>query len=123
MELRSETVEKRNLAGVEWDESHFKFCEFRDFSIDGQIICSDFVTCSFTNVDWYWGLFSASNFIDCRFSGCIFRGCGFPDSRFVDCKFTNCRFIEDNLGGPCDFTKAISYGCTMTDTEGFMFRA
>ena len=92
MKIRSETIGKGNFAGVEWDENHFKFCEFRDFSIDGQVICSDFVTCSFSNVEWYWGLFSASNFIDCEFSGCIFRGCDFPDSRFVDCKFTKLSF-------------------------------
>jgi uncharacterized protein YjbI with pentapeptide repeats len=122
MVMRSVTIGKGDVAEVEWDENHFKFCEFRRISIEGQAVCSDFVSCLFTNVDWYWGLFSGSNFIGCRFTDCVFAGCAFPQTRFIDCIFTNCRFTKDNLNASCDFSDTISYGSTLNGTEGFMSR-
>src|ERR1700692_2732861 len=69
--VRSETISSNNLAGMEWDEGYFKFC----------------------------------NFVGCRCADCTFAGTRFPDSRFIDCELVNCKFIQDNLGGECDFSK------------------
>jgi uncharacterized protein YjbI with pentapeptide repeats len=71
------------------------------------------------NIDWYWGLFSGCNFINCDFADCAFAGTRFPDSRFVDCKLVNCRFTQDDLGGDCDFSKTIAYGCSVESSLGF----
>jgi hypothetical protein len=60
--MRSETVRKEDLSKVEWDDSYFKYCEFDDFYLEGNIACSDFVSCSFNKIDWYWGFFSGANF-------------------------------------------------------------
>jgi uncharacterized protein YjbI with pentapeptide repeats len=78
MHTRSEIVNQERSAAVQWDDNYFKLCNFESFSIEGYVIGSDFVSCSFSNVDWYWGLFSGSNFISCTFRDCIFRGSSFP---------------------------------------------
>jgi uncharacterized protein YjbI with pentapeptide repeats len=117
--MRTEAIDKENLALVEWDENYFKYCDFADFSMEGGLICSDFVSCSFNNVDWYWGLFSGTNFVSCRFTDCVFRGSTFADSRFVECKFANCRFIKDNLDRGCVFTRTTAFGCMVDGGEGF----
>jgi len=117
--MRSETVGKDNLDSVAWDENYFKFCDFENFSVEGESVCSDFVQCSFTNVDWYWGFFSDANFVNCRFKACVFRGSSFRGTKFVECTLTDCRFVKDNLDGDCDFSEAIAYGCTIDAGEGF----
>jgi uncharacterized protein YjbI with pentapeptide repeats len=117
--MRAETVRTEDLSKVEWDDSYFKYCEFLDFSLEGDIACSDFVSCTFHNIDWYWGFFASANFIRCRFIDCDFRGCNFADARFVDCELTRCHFVNDNLGGACKFDEAAAYGCTLIDTTGF----
>ena len=109
-----------NVAGIEWDDEHFKYCTFSRLQMEGNTICSDFVDCIFENVYWYWGLFTATNFINCQFNECTFAGTDFPDSRFIDCKLTNCKFIGDNLAGdPCCFDKTVAYGCSVVGCEGF----
>ena len=115
----SETINAANLAGVNWDEDYFKFCDFEGFSIEGGLVASDFVGCSFSKIDWYWGLFSGCNFIDCSFADCTFAGTNFADTRFVDCKLVNCAFKHDNLGCDCDLSKTIVYGCSAEHTSGF----
>jgi len=117
--MRSETVRKEDLSRVEWDDSYFKYCEFDEFDLEGNIACSDFVSCTFNKIDWYWGFFSGANFIRCRFVDCVFRGCSFGDARFVDCELTRCQFVNDNLGGACNFDGAAAYGCTLLETAGF----
>jgi uncharacterized protein YjbI with pentapeptide repeats len=117
--MRSETINSDNLAEIEWDEEYFKYCNFEGFSIDGGQVSSDFVSCSFGNIDWYWGLFSGCNFISCNFADCSFAGTNFPDTRFVDCKLVNCKFTQDNLGGDCDFSKTTAYGCSVESSLGF----
>jgi len=116
---RSETITSNNLAEMEWDEGYFKFCTFEGFSIEGKQVSSDFNSCSFKRVDWYWGLFSGCNFIGCSFIDCTFAGTNFPDTRFIDCKLVNCRFIQDNLGGECDFSKTTAEGCSVEKCTGF----
>ena len=113
------TFTQDNLGPVDWDENYFKWCHFEDFSIEGKVICSTFLSCSFKNIDWYWGLFSDCNFINCEFKDCVFRGTSFPGSRFVECTLTNCRFVKDNLNGDCDLEETHAYGCTIDGCEGF----
>jgi hypothetical protein len=96
--MRSEAVRKEDLSRVEWDDSYFKYCEFDDFNLEGNIACSDFVSCTFNKIDWYWGFFSGANFIRCRFVDCVFRGYSFGDARFLDCELTRCQFVNDNVG-------------------------
>ena len=117
--VRSETINSDNLAEVEWDEEYFKYCDFAGFSIEGGLVASDFVGCSFSKIDWYWGLFSGCNFINCNFADCKFAGTNFPDTRFVDCKLANCEFTQDNVGGDCDFSKTTAYGCSVENSMGF----
>ena|ERR1035441_1993117 len=117
--MRTETIDKENLAATEWDENYFKLCDFRDFSMEGGIISSDFVSCSLKNVEWYWGLFSCSNFIECRFTDCVFRGSSFFGCRFVDCVLSDCRFIKDNLDADCGFSGTVAFGCSIQGGEGF----
>jgi uncharacterized protein YjbI with pentapeptide repeats len=117
--LRSQEINSENFTDVGWDEGYFKFCNFEGFSIEGGLVSSDFVGCSFKNIDWYWSLFSGCNFISCTFADCAFAGASFPDTRFVDCKFVNCKFTQDNLGGDCDLSKTIAYGCAVESSLGF----
>lgn len=117
--MQSVLVNKENFAAIGWDENYFKHCEFEAFSVEGGLVCSDFVSCSFKGVEWYWTLFSGSNFIDCQFKDCVFRGASFPNSRFVECSLSNCRFIKDNLGGDCGFSDAVAYKCSIEGGEGF----
>ena len=117
--MRSEIIYKENAATIEWDENYFKYCEFVDFSMEGEVVSSDFIGCSFRNLDWYMALFSFTNFINCRFINCIFQGTGFPDTRFVDCTLIDCKFVKDNLNRDCYFTKTSAYNCQVSDGEGF----
>ena len=117
--MKSEIIDQGNLETIEWDNSYFKYCEFGGFSIEGEVISSDFISCSFKNIDWYWGLFARANFIDCQFVNCVFSGTSFPDARFVECTFSNCRFLQDNLGAECGFAKSVAYGCKIDGGEGF----
>jgi uncharacterized protein YjbI with pentapeptide repeats len=117
--VRSETINPQNFTDIDWDEGYFKYCNFEGFSIEGRQVTSDFVDCSFKDIDWYWGLFSGCNFINCDFADCTFAGTDFPHSRFVDCKLMNCTFSQDNLGGDCDFSKTIAYGCSVERSLGF----
>jgi len=117
--MRSEVINPGSVSTVEWHEGYFKYCTFEDLSLEGLLVSSDFVDCSFTNTNWYWGLFSDANFVNCSFADCTFAGTSFPDSRFVDCRLVNCRFIEDKLGGSCDFAKTRIYGCSVENCTGF----
>ena len=118
--MRSETINSDNLAEVEWADDFFKFCDFVGFSVDGEVVASDFVCCSFNKIDWYWGLFVGCNFISCNFTDCSFAGASFPGTRFVDCKILNCVFIKNNLGTDCDFSETTVYGCSVENTTGFV---
>jgi uncharacterized protein YjbI with pentapeptide repeats len=117
--MHSATIGKGNLEGTAWDGNYFKFCTFDEFSQEGGVIGSDFLSCSFRKIDWYWGLFTSANFIDCEFVDCVFRGSTFADTRFVECRLTNCRFICDNLDAGCTFPGTVAYGCSLTGGEGF----
>jgi uncharacterized protein YjbI with pentapeptide repeats len=117
--MQSIIINKDNFAATQWDDNYFKHCEFVNFSKEGEVIGSDFIGCSFKNVDWYWGIFTQANFIKCHFIDCVFRGTSFVDARFIECKMDNCLFIKDSLGADCDFSRAVAYGCTINGGEGF----
>jgi uncharacterized protein YjbI with pentapeptide repeats len=121
--MRTEIIDKENFAATEWEDNYFKYCNFHGFSPEGKLICSDFISCSFKDLDWYWGLFSDTNFIDCHFTDCVFRGSTFADCKFVECKLTNCRFIKDNLDADCDFPGTVAYGCEVDGGCGFTTEA
>ncbi len=118
--IRSETITSKNLAGVEWDEGYFKFCNFEGLSIEGGLVSSDFHGCTFKEIDWYWGLFSDCNLIDCNFVDCTFAGTNFPGTKFINCKLVNCKFIQDNLGVECGFSETSSCGCSVENSSGFI---
>lgn len=117
--MKELTITQDNLKSVNWEEEFYKYCNFENFSIEGGHIDSDFIDCSFDNVEWYWGIFNIVNFVDCIFNNCIFRGSAFPDCKFVECEINNCRFIKDNLDSDCTFENASSYNCKLNNTEGF----
>jgi len=117
--MRSTEIDATNFETIEWDDCYFKYCEFSGFSKQGGVISSDFVACSFKNLDWYWGVFAQANFVRCNFTNCTFRGASFADARFVECGLKDVRFIEDNLRIRCDFSGAVAYGCTVEGGEGF----
>jgi uncharacterized protein YjbI with pentapeptide repeats len=117
--VQSEVINSENVSAIEWDDGYFKYCTFEGLSMEGLLVTSDFVDCSFTAVNCYWGLFSGANFVNCSFIDCTFAGTTFPDSRFVDCSLANCRFIADNLGGNCDFSKTHINGCSVENCTGF----
>ena len=115
---RSLRITQDDLPTTEWGEGAFKFCEFSNFNIDGGSIDSDFRQCTFSRIEWYWGIFSLTSFVECRFHGCTFRGTAFAQCIFVECVFENCRFVQDNLGGACAFDGSRAYGCTASKCEG-----
>ena len=117
--IEAQTITSENFSLSDLDSSFLKFCSFENLSIEGGHVDSDFRSCSFTGVDWYWGLFNICVFVECQFMNCIFRGSGFPDCKFVECSFSKCQFVKDNLDGDCDFEGAIAYGCSIEDTIGF----
>ena len=117
--MREKKINAGNFSSIEWDDNYFIFCYFEGFANDGGIISSDFINCSFSNIDWYWGIFTLANFIDCKFENCTFRGTDFSDSKFIKCKLSNCNFVKDNLKGDCDFLGAIAFGCQVTNCKGF----
>jgi uncharacterized protein YjbI with pentapeptide repeats len=117
--MQSATITPENFSTIEWHDNYFKYCNFEGLIPSGEHVDSDFNACSFKDIDWYWGLFNTSNFIECRFENCIFRGSGFPDCKFVECIFTNCQFLKDNLNAECTFESAIAYGCQLENSVGF----
>ncbi len=121
--MKSMEIDATNFETVEWDDGYFKYCEFSGFSKDGGVISSDFVGCSFKDLDWYWEIFTSANFIQCHFANCTFRGTSFVDARFVECGLKGVRFMEDNLQSECDFSGAVAYGCTVDGGEGFKAQA
>lgn len=116
---QAETINAENFTSIDLVENYFKFAAFEDVSPEGGLIASDFTTCTFQRIDWYWGLFSSCNFIQCQFKDCVFRGTNFADSRFIECAFTNCQFVKDNLGGECTLEESIAYACKVENCLGF----
>ena len=118
-EMEAAKITSGNFSTIDWENNYFKFCDLEGLSSEGGHITSDFSSCSFKDIDWYWGLFNICNFMECRFTNCTFRGTSFPSCKFVECIFTNCQFCKDNLNTDCDFNSAIAYGCRFENTIGF----
>jgi len=81
--VQDEIITPDNFSTIEWHDNYFKYCNFEGLTPSAGHIDSDLNACSFKDIDWYWGLFNMSNFIECRFENCIFRGSGFPDCKFA----------------------------------------
>ena len=79
------------------------------------------MSCSFKSIDWYWGLFSGSNFIGCYLANCTFAGTGLPDTlvhRLVS--LVNCKVHErQRRWRLVDLSKTIGYGCSVESCLGF----
>ena len=112
------TVTNDNFDSINWEGGCFKYCVFEKFEIEGKHIDRDFIDCTFTDIDWYWGLFNLVNFVGCKFNNCTFRGSSFPECKFVECEFHNCNFIKDNLNGDCSFENARAYNCVANSCSG-----
>jgi uncharacterized protein YjbI with pentapeptide repeats len=78
-----------------------------------------FLSCTFQDFEWYWGIFNMALFVDCKFERCTFRGTSFAGCRLVDCSFSECRFLPDNLGAACSSSDTGVYGCAAENCVGF----
>ena len=117
--MRSETIHQNDLSSIEWSDNYFKYCAFSDLIMEGGEISSDFVSCTFERLDFYWSLFTNANFIGCQFIDCVFRGSAFADTRFVDCRLVECLFTKDNLNADCRFSACVAFGCAIEGGKGF----
>lgn len=100
-------------------EDIFRFCVFESASVEGANVEGAFLSCSFRDVEWYWGFFNCAVLVGCTFERCIFRGASFANCRFVECRFVECQFLADNLAAPCSAPDTLLYGCSATDCEGW----
>jgi len=119
--IESVEYDDRRAVSNVLEESVFRYCEFSKFSYEGGHIDAVFLSCTFRDIEWYWGLFNACVFVGTRFVGCTFRGTSFPDCRFVECEFVECRFVADNLARECSAEGARVYGSSATSCTGAEF--
>lgn len=111
------SVEARK-ALAESDEI-FRYCHFESAKLEGGESDGVFLSCTFQDFEWYWGIFNLALFVGCKFERCTFRGTAFSGCRFVECSFTDCQFLADNLGGSCSASGTNLYGCSSTGCAGF----
>ena len=114
----AEFGDRDSITKVLDDDHVFRYCEFSSASIEGRHIDGTFIGCTFSDIDWYWGLFNCCVFVRTGFAKCVFRGSSFPDCRFIDCEFVACQFLEDNLGTGCSADGARVYGSIAKECEG-----
>lgn len=100
-------------------DEFFRYCTFESAAIEGGNSDGVFLSCTFRDVEWYWGLFNLALFVGCKFERCTFRGASFAGCRLVECSFVDCRFLPDNVGGLCTATDTNVYGCSVQNSEGF----
>ena len=98
--------------------SVFKYCDFKNLTIEGGVADPDFIKCFFENVDWYWAFFNDCTLTNVKFENCVFKGAGFATCQFFKCEFVKCRFIRDNLNAECHFDGSKWYDCVATDCLG-----
>lgn len=97
----------------------FRYCHFDSLALEGGVSDGVFLSCTFRDFEWYWGIFNLALFVGCKFERCTFRGTSFAGCRLVECSFDNCRFLPDNLGGLCTATDTNVYGCSSQHCDGF----
>lgn len=117
--MKETIYDKNDVYNINWEEDCFKYCEFKDISLEGEHITADFSSCTFQNVELYWGIFNIVNFVDCKFINCVFKGTSFSDCKFVECELSHCYFIKDNINGDCTFERTISYNSKLKSCKGF----
>jgi uncharacterized protein YjbI with pentapeptide repeats len=118
MLFRSEQFQGCLADPASWSDHVFRYCDFNGISTEGGEVDSVFVSCTFENCEWYWGLFNLARFVEVNFEGCTFRGASFAGCKFVDCNFNNCNFVKDELGGDCSFDDVVWYGCSQSNCTG-----
>ncbi|OGA80325.1 MAG: hypothetical protein A2711_11965 [Burkholderiales bacterium RIFCSPHIGHO2_01_FULL_63_240] len=114
----SEEFQKRGSLPSGWEESSFKYCEFKLLEIEGGGFGGVLVGCVFENSEFYWSLFNSGIFVDVEFKNCVFRGVSFAGCVFTECRFIGCTFTNDNMGGTCSFPDSRWYACTQTACTG-----
>ena len=121
MPLLSETVSSSQAVKKALTESDefYRYCDFSSASLEGGDFDGVFISCSFKDVEWYWGLFNTAILVDCEFENCTFRGTSFAGCRIVNCSFKNCKFLRDNLNALCSAPDTTVYGCQSENCEGF----
>ncbi len=97
----------------------FRYCHFESARLEGGDSDGVFLSCTFQDFEWYWGIFNMALFVDCKFERCTFRGTSFAGCRLVDCSFNDCRFLPDNLGAACSSSDTGIYGCAAENCVGF----
>lgn len=93
----------------------FVDCTFEKVTSEGAEIDSDFVRCTFDNVDWYWCIGQSCVFIECEFKDCDLRG-SFHSTSFIACKFIHCKTGSDALGGTTEWEDCVAIECTFAKT-------
>jgi len=99
-----------------YERSVFVDCTFLDCTSEGAQIDSTFVSCIFSNHDWYWCTGHSPIFVNCLFSDCDLRG-SFYSASFIGCTFKGCRTGANNLGGKTEWTDCIVTDCVLIDTS------
>jgi uncharacterized protein YjbI with pentapeptide repeats len=117
---RTEYREQEAVAEV-LEKNVFRHCQFSGFSFEGGHIDAAFLGCTFTRLDWYWGVFKECLFVESRFVKCIFRGTAFPGCKFVECQFIDCEFVEDDQGKACSALGAHVYATLSKGGKGGEF--
>src|SRR4051812_43502097 len=111
MYYESQNVDGNAELPESWEESTFKYCNFRVLDLEGKAFEGVLVGCEVEDCQFYWGLFNNTTFVNVRFKRCIFRGSSFAGCTFTECDFEDCQFIRDSLDGECRFSDCRWYAC------------
>jgi uncharacterized protein YjbI with pentapeptide repeats len=116
------TEKTRYVLKPDLAEHVFRFCTFEGMQgleeRFGASIESCFLSCTFTECEWYAPFFSCALFFHTKFERCTFHGGSFAGCWFVGCEFDECRFERDNLGSSFTFNDVRWYDCERRRTPG-----
>ncbi len=118
MHFEAEQFETRLESRDDWSDNVFQFCQFRHMDLEGALVDSIFVGCTFEECEWYCSLFTCAVLVNVKFEKCKFRGTSFGSCKFVECEFHDCEFIKDNLNGDCSFNDVQWYNCIQKNCRG-----
>lgn len=113
MLIEGETFDDDNAppSPIEWGDTVFRHCTFEEIDLEGVIFGGIMEGCTFSNSEFYWGLFNVALVAGVRFEECRFRSSSFRGSTFVDCTFKECTFELDNLGSDCTIDDCLMAAC------------
>jgi hypothetical protein len=116
------TDKHRYFLKPECAEHVFRYCLFEGMQgLEerlGPSIESCFLSCRFTECEWYAPFFNGALFFNTTFERCTFHGGSFASCWFVACEFDECRFERDNLGRSSTFDDVRWYDCKRRGTPG-----